>query len=384
LASSAEESARAWRELLDHVVGLDESFATGRDALVGARATVEGYRYLATVLGLALDIFVHADPARPTFVDINAPDRPDLCWGGDNTDASYMFCAIDPGRQYRITGRPGDSIYFSVTVYNQPEPGLWSNRIIGTVNDVDLDLADDGSFELRLGPSRPDGWSGPFIELAPDAAHVVTRDYQPTYSADTRTTFSIEAMDPPATFVERDTDLAAGLAAAKRWIDQQFTFLPLAVGAPPDESDFGEGHNTGGDANTFADPYRVPEQNFGWSAGDACYGLGTFQLAEDEALVITHRPPECRFWNLNLWNQFMAKFRHEYERVSINGATAVPNSDGTVTTVVSLRALAHPNAISTEGHGSGMMAFRWFLAETVPDRPTVEIVPVGSAPIDVT
>ena len=50
----------------------------------------------------------------------------------------------------------------------------------------------------------------------------------------------------------------------------------------------------------------MPDANFGWSARDACYAYGSFDLADDEALVITHRPPNCRFWNLVVWNQFMA------------------------------------------------------------------------------
>lgn len=59
-------------------------------------------------------------------------------------------------------------------------------------------------------------------------------------------------------------------------------------------------------ANEFAEPYQVPDANFGWSARDACYSYGSFVLDDDEALVVTHRPPRCRFWNLVVWNQFIA------------------------------------------------------------------------------
>ena len=66
------------------------------------------------------------------------------------------------------------------------------------------------------------------------------------------------------------------------------------------------GHEISQAANEFADPYQVPDANFGWSARDACCAYGSFVLEGDEALVITHRPPPCRFWNLVVWNQFMA------------------------------------------------------------------------------
>ena len=90
-------------------------------------------------------------------------------------------------------------------------------------------------------------------------------------------------------------------------------------------------------ANEFADPYQVPDANFGWSARDACYAYGSFVLDDDEALVITHRPPTCRFWNLVVWNQFMATPGVADARSSVNGHTAVPNADGSVTVVLSPR-----------------------------------------------
>ena len=77
----------------------------------------------------------------------------------------------------------------------------------------------------------------------------------------------------------------------------------------------------------------------------------------------------------------MAKFAHDYGRVSINGSTAAANADGTVTTVLtSGPATGHPNALTTLEHHHGMIAYRWFLAESVPDRPDAQVVPVGDAP----
>jgi hypothetical protein len=44
--------------------------------------------------------------------------------------------------------------------------------------------------------------------------------------------------------------------------------------------------------------------------------------------------------------------------------------------------LAHLNAVSTGGRDEGALAFRWFLAESVPARPAVEVVKVADAPTD--
>ena len=62
----------------------------------------------------------------------------------------------------------------------------------------------------------------------------------------------------------------------------------------------------------------MPDANFGWSARDACYSFGSFDLEPDEALVITHRPPDCRFWSMVVWNQFMATHSAADARSSVN------------------------------------------------------------------
>jgi hypothetical protein len=67
-------------------------------------------------------------------------------------------------------------------------------------------------------------------------------------------------------------------------------------------------------------------------------------------------------------------------RTSINNGSAVPNSDGTITIVVAHGDLVHPNAASTAGRPQGALAFRWFLAEEVPERPTIEVVKVTAVP----
>ena len=127
----------------------------------------------------------------------------------------------------------------------------------------------------------------------------------------------------------------------------------------------------------------MPDANFGWSARDACYAYGSFVLEDDEALVITHRPPTCRFWNLVVWNQFMATPGVSDARSSVNGHSAVPNADGSVTVVVSRGMTAHPNSLTTLDYPRGNLAFRWFLADEVPARPEVRLVKVSDAPTSV-
>ncbi|SOJ52721.1 hypothetical protein MSIMFB_00230 [Mycobacterium simulans] len=369
------ESTAAWKELLETLGALDRSFLVGDRAVTDDRHIADGYRMLATTLGVAFDTYLFAEPGRPQFVAVNTPFRRDRRWGGDNTDAYYFMCPVDPQRRYRISGNKGDSVYFSVTAYNEPSPGAWSDRIVALVRDTDLDVDVAGNFSFEFPPG----------ELEPDAAVLMTRDYQADPLTGRPVAWQIEALDEPEPIRHGDAETAARLRATAAWMRTMFAILPLAVGTRVDDKHT-LGHETNYAANQFAEPYQVPDANFGWSARDACYSYGSFVLEDDEALVITHRPPACRFWNLVVWNQFMATYGASEgpdARCSINGHSAVRNSDGSVTVVLSRGMTTHPNSLTALDYPRGNLAFRWFLADAVPARPEVQLVKVSDAPTDV-
>ncbi len=191
-----------------------------------------------------------------------------------------------------------------------------------------------------MGPARPDGHAGTFVPLAPDAAVAFTRDYQLDPLAGRRVTWEIEALDEAPPIRRTDGATAAGLRAALRWVRTLCAIVPLAVAERDPQATLG--HNAPTAVNAFAEPYQVGDANYGWSARDACYAFASYALDPDEALVITHRPPPCRFWNLVVWNPFMATEAVTDARTSINNGAAVPNADGSVTVVVARDRLAHP------------------------------------------
>ena len=98
--------------------------------------------------------------------------------------------------------------------------------------------------------------------------------------------------------------------------------------------------------------------------------MGSYDLDEDEALVIEGRSPGCAFWNVCLWNQFLHTYDYAYERVTLNGGQVVYEPDGSWRLVIARRDPGHPNWISTAGHRRGRIWFRWFLPDATPVRPT--------------
>ncbi len=110
--------------------------------------------------------------------------------------------------------------------------------------------------------------------------------------------------------------------------------------------------------------------------------MGSFELAEDEALVIEGSSPDCAFWNVCLWNELLHTYNYDYEvegtagtsRVTINGAQATYRPDGSWRLVVSERDPGVANWLWTQGHRHGLIWFRWFLPDVTPDRPTTRVV----------
>jgi hypothetical protein len=258
-----------------------------------------------------------------------------------------------------VRGTKADAAYFSLTVYGGPSDGRYSERIVGSVNDRQLSVGPDGAFELVLSPDDP-GSESTWIKLEPDAVCAITRDYLIDPVRGRRMSWHIESLDPSPQWRERDDELARRFRAAATWLVEQAKIVPIPLGEP----------------NRVDEPYPVPTTTYGWAAGDAAYAMGSYQLADDEALVIEGRSPACAFWNMCLWNPFLHTYNYDYERVTINGGQIAYRPDGSWQIVVAHRDPGHPNWVSTAGHRRGRIWFRWFLPEDSPARPQTTVVTV--------
>ncbi|UXA17991.1 DUF1214 domain-containing protein [Mycobacterium sp. SMC-4] len=345
------ELSRAFGELLDELRAIERKLLEADPPLPEADV-LDGYRLTFSLLRVAVDAYVWGDKDNPHLVDIIGPY---LKWGGDNSDAFYQLAPVDPARTYRVTGNRGDAVYLSMTVYGGPDDGRYSNRIVGTLNDRSLQFDSDGNFEFLLSPTRQ---TGTWLKLDPDAVVALTRDYMVDPRSGRRPQWKIEALDPPARRRDDAADLIRRMRAARTWIGEQLSFLPTRVQPP----------------NEIHEPFPVPEHAYGWSAADAAYAMGSYELQPDQALIIEGTSPQCVFWNLCLWNPFLHTYDYTYERVTINGAQVSYRPDGSWQIVISDRDPGHPNWVSTAGRSQGLIWLRWFLPEQTPARPQCRVV----------
>jgi hypothetical protein len=353
------ETETAFAELLAEVGAVHQRLRQQLTEAGDRDTLLEAHKWILSILQVAAEVHLWADTARPRFVEIVGPYKK---WGGDNADAFYCYAPIDPERTYRVVLHPGDAVYMSLSVYGGPRDGRYSERIVGTVNSRDATRDADGAIRIVLSPDEPADRDIAWIRLEPDAVAAITRDYLEHPTAGRRAVWHIEADDPPPHYREDDADLARRITAMTTWVREQAGIVPLPPAAP----------------NVIDPPYPVPTATFGWAAGDAAYAMGAFELADDEALVIKGRSPDCVFWNMCLWNPLLHTYNYDYERVTINGAQTVYEPDGSWTIVVSSRRPDHPNWVSTAGHARGRIWFRWFLPERTPDPLDVTVVQLDS------
>ena len=153
------------------------------------QSILEVHKWILSILQVATDTQVWADPTHPRFVDIVGPYKK---WGGDNADAFYCYAPVDLTRTYRVQVRPGNAVYLSLTVYGGPNDGHYSERIVGSLNDRQAPPGPDGVIRMVLSPDDP-GSGMPWIRLEPDAVAIVTRDYLADPIRDARAAWEIAA-----------------------------------------------------------------------------------------------------------------------------------------------------------------------------------------------
>ncbi len=250
------EAEAAFADLLDELAATQARMV---EQLADDQTTLlEAHKWILSILQVAAEVNLWADTARPRFVEIVGPYKK---WGGDNADAFYGFAPIDPTRTYRITARPGDAAYLSLTVYGGPNDGRYSERIVGVVNSRQATPGPDGSIRIVASPQRPSEPNVAWIKLEPDAVAALTRDYLEDPDTGQRAKWHIEADDPPNIYREDDAELARRLQATTTWLREQASIVPLPPAAP----------------NVIDPPYPVPTTTFGWAAGDAAYAIGGVQ-----------------------------------------------------------------------------------------------------------
>ncbi|MEZ4216321.1 MAG: DUF1214 domain-containing protein [Myxococcota bacterium] len=330
---------------------------------------VEGVRCLARLVALGLDRFVeHADPRHPSFYELQTATRKYL---GDNPDQTYRVAAVDGRGTYRVRGTVAGAAGVEIGVYagtfQSGAKGGGGRRLVASRDEGTLRVADDGAFDVTLGPEP--GGAG-HLQTEPDANSLLVRTYfwdralrvahpMPTIER-------LDVAEPPAP-LDLAT-LARGMLATAAFVDGSLAFW----------SGF-EGIRTA--PNTMIE---MPDDGSVQTPSGVRYRNGIVELDASQALVLELAPrDEPAYWSFvlqNLWGETPDWRHHPVVR---NNRELVRAGDGRVRIVVAHRVPAidalppalRANWMDMAGHRRLLLSLRWRSRTGLPEV-TTRVVPV--------
>ncbi|MDP9101041.1 MAG: hypothetical protein M3N21_02700 [Actinomycetota bacterium] len=355
---------QAWITLLAELARAGE-VVTGPAGGRTDREVAEGYRHLTRVFAIAAEMLVEkGDPEHPAFTRWMTAHRKMY---GDNPGTVYDAAVIRGDLSYVIRGSRGSSAYLGVCLYGTAADG--AKRIAGNVDDDELTVAGDGTFELWLGgPARSSDW----LPLEPDVTEVMVRQYFVDPRTEVAGAYRIEcvpSLGPPPPLTQEA--LGARLAALGRYVRETVeaetalsalsSSMSQAVFRSGREYVDAAGEATAAPVDVSAVVRVMPTPAIQYS------GQWFDDLTEDEALLVEGVVPECRYWSIQLLTRFMESADWEHHPVFLTGSDIVAGADGGFRVVVAHHDPGVPNWIATTGLTSANVAVRALKAAGVLD-----------------
>lgn len=327
----------------------------------GAPLDAALYRQFAMNLAQGYFLLFQSTPNHPEF----APFENSVFLAQPNPDAVYYYAPVTGQGTYRITGNRGNAPVAGFAVGNRiigmdatPGQGL------GNFDFDEMEIADDGSFEVIFSADQPDDHAGNWFPLDPKADFILVRQFSYDWGRERDVVVAIERVDAPP--------IRPPLARAE--VDARLTHLfgsyfsnlsAICLDAVARARDGGFVNRMR--LNSFAELGNGKD----WPQA---YFECLFDLAEDEALILETELPEHRpYWNVQvidpLWNQV----EYVYRQSSLNGLQASVDPDGRFRAVLAHRDPGVANWLDTGGNLSGMLIGRWYRCSSQP-TPRLERV----------
>jgi hypothetical protein len=351
LTADSLHSGEAWQLLLK---GLGEAGALLHSDQVppGGEGDAAGYRHLLVLLALGIDEALRtSDPYEPVIRPGNVDNV--LKWGMDCPDALYCGSALRADATYLVRGDRGGARFM----------GLQVMAGIANAGDMvadDLEFGPDGTFELVLSAERHDGnW----LPLAPGASTLVVRQFFYDWLNEEPASLHIECLSRPP-----HDEVAQPNAAERtaRQLEALGAFVRESVRFWWDIEEMGRAQGI----NSFRPP--VVRSDIGGATENVTV-WGSWDLADDEAMLVEFTPPPALYWSISIGNQWWETIDYARHQSSLNGHQAALD-DGVCRAVVAHRDPGIANWLDTGTHRRGAAIVRWVRAEDAP-VPVTRVVP---------
>jgi len=262
--------------------------------------------------------------------------------GVDNPDNVYRVIAVDDVSDFRIDGqvndRPGADVSF--TLFDAyPGSGV-DSRSQGVLILDQLDRDDEGRFSFTVGPDETGGRVN-HLQTRPGAARLIfVRDSLQDWAAETPVSLTVTRTAGPGATARSEGQLVAEVVAAiDESIDYWLRLMPQWFGTP------------------FNEIAKGRAKNFSYT--QQATSEARFELAVDEALVVTIDPCGARYLGVQLADPWGASMDYGAHTSSLNQHQAHRSADGTITYVVALSDPGVHNWLDPAGLEQGTMLHRW-------------------------
>ncbi|MBT4519288.1 MAG: DUF1214 domain-containing protein [Halieaceae bacterium] len=337
------ESVKAWEAFCDQLKVAGAVLAretTPADDLTQA----EGLRKLVRMIRMGFEATL--EYGNTDYPEVYQLVTPTTLGEGETSDSHYFQTMIDGSQSYRISGRRGGAPFIEFTVY-AGKIGLDEHSAqVGAITEVDLEVDDDGNYELVL---SPDKHAGNWIQTTADASVVFIRQYAHDWRETEDATFNIVRLGAdgyrgPLTMGEVTAAMKRTTAYVTRSINTWAAIVDGARQAPVNQF------------ITFPQDAtdEAPEMPTGHR-----FSSGHFKLAADEALLVTFRPVDIPYWGIDINNYWFEPISYADHRSHYNNQTVQYEDDGSVRIVIANRNPGISNWIDTRGHLEGSCIMRW-------------------------
>jgi hypothetical protein len=353
-------SGAAWAEFCDALKAAGDEIL--RPGISDPLDIAEGYRMLTRLL--RGDLEGRLEYGYPAFPHLICTCHETIKIVAENPDNLYLGTSLAGRYDYRIWGTRGEAKWLSFNTFAAGGFGSGNRRGTGTtLHEHQLQVDDDGSFELWLSQTPHDGnW----LALEPDTTSLAIRQTFLHKATDRPAELHIERIGqagetPPPLTPEH---LAFSLAASTAYV-RTITSIGASWAernaAHPNEFYDAQGDET----RLFKDP-------------QIAWHMAYVTIAPDEALVVEFTPPACDYWMLVMHNHWMETLDYRYHSVLVNSATAQYESDGSVRIVVAHVDPGVDNWLSTAGHARTILGVRWVGKDVDDVVPATRVVPLAS------
>jgi hypothetical protein len=355
LSQSDTELAEAWDTFCDQLK--EAGKIPFRDGVPkGDLSRAAGFRCLVQNIGLGVQFYLeNDDPLHPELLHYFDPIRKQ---GGDNPDAVYVGGPINGTDTYRIHGNLGSAKYFAVTAVETGDTP-WGGGVASTLFAQDLEVDEDGNFELIC---SPDPHPGNWLKTTPDTFRVTFRQFFADWETERPMHATIDRISPtsapkPVMDTER---LSKGLDAVSRWVGVSLNYWADMI------------EKWKAQPNRFLSYRQLDDNKIDATPGGEPL-IMYWQLPADEAIVIRVKPPEAVYWAVEFGNYWWCSMDYRSILSNTNCHYAQLEDNGELVVVVSHTDTGHANWLDPAGFSEGYVTIRWMQADHYPTPIATQI-----------